>query len=122
MYEELKNKVIDKTKEEFQDFPDFLDGHTFLEYGNGFITQGPVEEQGIVIPQSITMRQARLQLLEVELLDEVEAFVSQDRKWQIEWKYANEVLRTNQLIVAMQSSLNLTDEQLDSMFLEASKL
>lgn len=74
------------------------------------------------VPQSITMRQARLYLLSLNLLDEVEVIVAQNRAWQIEWEYANEVLRTNQLIVAMQSSLNLTDEQLDSMFLEASKL
>ena len=122
MYEELKNKIIDKTKEEFQDFPDFLDGHTFLEYDNGFITQAPVEEQVVVVPQSITMRQARLQLLDDGLLDEVETLVSQDRKWQIEWEYANEVERTSPLIEAIKSSLGLTDEQIDTMFIEASKL
>jgi hypothetical protein len=42
--------------------------------------------------------------------------------WEIEWEYANEVLRTNQLIPAMQDALNLTSEQVDTMFLEASKL
>ena len=76
----------------------------------------------VVIPTSITMRQCRLYLLNQNLLDDVENIVSQNRAWQIEWEYANEVLRTNQLIVAMQSSLNLTDEQVDTMFLEASKL
>lgn len=76
----------------------------------------------VVIPTSITMRQCRLYLLNQNLLDDVENIVSQNRAWQIEWEYANEVLRTNQLITAMQSSLNLTDEQVDSMFLEASKL
>ncbi len=76
----------------------------------------------IIIPNSITMRQTRLYLLSLNLLDEVEAFVSQNQAWQIEWEYANEVLRTNQLITAMQNALNLTDEQVDTMFLEASKL
>lgn len=76
----------------------------------------------VVIPTSITMRQCRLHLLNQNLLDDVENIVSQNRAWQIEWEYANEVLRTNQLIVAMQSSLNLTNEQVDTMFLEASKL
>lgn len=75
-----------------------------------------------VVPNSITMRQARLYLLSLGLLDEVEGIVSQDRAWQIEWEYASEVLRTNQLISAMQVSLNLTNEQIDNMFIEASKL
>lgn len=76
----------------------------------------------VVVPQSITMRQARLQLLEDELLDEVEAFVSQDRKWQIEWEYANEVFRVSPLIGALKNLLNLTDEQINTMFIKASKL
>lgn len=76
----------------------------------------------IIIPTSITMRQTRLYLLSLNLLDEVEAFVSQNQAWKIEWEYANEVLRTNQLITAMQNALNLTNEQVDTMFLEASKL
>ncbi len=80
------------------------------------------KEKDLSVPTSITMRQCRLYLLNQNLLDDVENIVSQNRAWQIEWEYANEVLRTNQLIVAMQSSLNLTDEQVDTMFLEASKL
>lgn len=76
----------------------------------------------VIIPNSITMRQTRLYLLSLNLLDDVEAFVSQNQAWQIEWEYSNEVLRTNQLITAMQNALNLTNEQVDTMFLEASKL
>lgn len=80
------------------------------------------KEKDLSVPTSITMRQARLYLLNQNLLDNVESLVSQNRAWQIEWEYANEVLRTNQLITAMQSSLNLTNEQVDTMFFEASKL
>lgn len=74
------------------------------------------------VPQSITMRQARLYLLSLNLLDDIELIVAQNRAWYIEWEYANEVLRTNQLIPALQESLALTDEQVDTMFIEASKL
>lgn len=74
------------------------------------------------VPQSITMRQARLYLLNIGLLDEVEVIVSKNKAWQIEWEYANEVLRTNQLISALQQSLNLSDIDVDTMFIEASKL
>lgn len=117
MYENLKNTIIDKRKAEYIDFPDFLDGHLFLEYNNGFVTQEPKP-----IPQVITMRQARLQLLVVGLLDDVEALVALDRKSQIEWEYANEVYRQSSLIESVKEAMSLTDEQIDNMFLEASKL
>lgn len=74
------------------------------------------------VPQSITMRQARLYLLSLNLLDEVEVIVAQNRAWYIEWEYANEVLRTNQLIPTLQQSLGLSDSDIDNMFIEASKL
>lgn len=74
------------------------------------------------IPFNISMRQARLQLLEVGLLDDVEAFISSDRKSQIEWEYATSVERYSPLVEAIKGALNLSDEQIDDMFLEASKL
>ena len=76
----------------------------------------------VVIPTQITMRQTRLYLLSIDLLDTVETIVSQNKAWQIEWEYASEVQRTNQLIVAMQQELELTSAQVDEMFLEASLL
>lgn len=88
-----------------------------LEIG-AYIEPEPI----IIIPQVITMRQARLQLLEVELLDDVEAFVALDRKSQIEWEYASEVHRQSSLIESVKGALNLTYAQIDNMFVEASKL
>ena len=76
----------------------------------------------VVVPQSITMRQARLHLLDLELLDDIESFISQDRKWQIEWEYASEILRDSKLIEAVKTSLGLDDNAVDNMFIEASKL
>lgn len=121
MYEELKNTIIDTTKEEYKNFPNFLNGHIFIDYDNGFITEES-DQQLNNIPQEITMRQARLQLLEVGLLDDVEALVALDRNSQIEWEYANEVYRQSPLIEAVKEAMSLTDEQIDNMFLEASKL
>ena len=88
-----------------------------LEIG-AYIEPEPI----IIIPQVITMRQARLQLLEVGLLDDVEALVALDRKSQIEWEYASEVYRQSPLVEAIKGGLNLTDTQIDNMFVEASKL
>ena len=77
---------------------------------------------GLKNSDSITMRQARLYLLSKGLLGMVDSIVSQNEAWKIEWEYASEVQRTNQLIPVLQESLALTDEQVDTMFIEASKL
>ena len=76
----------------------------------------------IIIPHVITMRQARLQLLEVGLLDNVEALVALDRKSQIEWEYASEVYKESPLIESVKEAMSLTDKQIDDMFIAASKL
>lgn len=76
----------------------------------------------VVVPQSITARQARLVLLQADLLDNVEATLNTNRAWQIEWEYASEIERSHTLIVAMQQALNLTDEQVDNLFINGAKL
>ena len=128
------------TCEEFGEIPmtlnlvDTEDIHTFVkpdgsevpleqycktQYITPYVEPEPIPEP---IPQVITMRQARLQLLEVGLLDGVEALVALDRKSQIEWEYANEVYRQSPLIESVKGALSLTDKQIDDMFLKASKL
>ena len=74
------------------------------------------------IPTSITPRQARLKLLEASLLDNLEAVITTNRAWQIEWEYATEVKRDSPLIDAVASEAGLTSEQIDQMFIEASQL
>lgn len=130
---------LSATCEEYGEIPmtlnlvDTEDLHTFVKPDG---TEVPLEhycktleiadyiepEPIIIIPQVITMRQARLQLLEVGLLDDIEALVALDRKSQIEWEYANEVYKQSPLIESVKGALNLTDKQIDEMFIEASKL
>ena len=76
----------------------------------------------VVIPQSISPRQARLKLLEADLLDNLEAVITTNRAWQIEWEYATEVKRDSPLIDAVASEAGLTSDQIDQMFIEASQL
>lgn len=141
-YITVNNSMIDllATCEEYGEIPmtlnlvDTEDIHTFVkadgsevpieqycktQYIAPYVKPEPIPEP---IPQVITMRQARLQLLVDGFLDEVEAFVSQDRKWQIEWEYATEVERISPLIESVKEAMSLTDEQIDNLFLEASKL
>ena len=115
------------------DLVDTEDLHTFVKPDG---TEVPLEqycktleiadyiepEPIIIIPQVITMRQARLQLLEVGLLDDVEALVALDRKSQIEWEYASEVYKESPLIESVKEAMSLTDKQIDDMFIAASKL
>ena len=96
-----------------------LEQYCKTQYIAPYVEPEPIPEP---IPEVITMRQARLQLLEVGLLDDVEAFVALDRKSQIEWEYANEVYRESPLTESVKGALSLTDEQIDEMFLKASKL
>ena len=75
------------------------------------------------IPKTVTMRQARLQLLNLGLLDDVETTISSfSRAAQIEWEYSTEVLRGNDLVQQLQSLLPLSDLEMDLFFLAASRL
>ena len=73
---------------------------------------------------SITMRQARLALLNEGLLTIVDEAIanSTDEVLKVEWEYATEVRRDWSSLIAMATSLGITQEQLDTMFLEGSKL
>lgn len=79
-------------------------------------------EKNLKVPTSISMRQVKLHLLSLDLLDSVEAIISTNRSWQIEWEYSSEVLRVSPLIEVLKVSLQLTDDQVDNMFIAASKL
>ena len=77
--------------------------------------------------QMVSMRQARLALLNAGLLtvvtDSLQALPGDSGEAaRIEWKYAQDVSRTSALVEFMASSLNLTEEQVDNLFTEASKL
>ena len=74
------------------------------------------------VPQSITPLQAKLQLLKLGLLDEVETLVTGDRTSQLYWEYASVVERDNAVLLLMAEQLGLTSEQVDEMFIAASKL
>ena len=77
---------------------------------------------GLKSSDSITMRQARLYLLNAKLLSQVDSIVSQNEAWKIEWEYATDVVKNSPLVVALANQLDLSAEAIDTMFNEASKL
>lgn len=71
----------------------------------------------------LTMRQAKLVLLEHGMLDEVNSAVSRaDRATQIEWEYATEVRRDWPTLAVMAAALNLDDSLLDALFVQGKGL
>lgn len=78
-------------------------------------------------PQQVSMRQARLALLQNGLLTQVESSIAlmaspQKEAAQIEWEYAMAVERDNQLFASLATQLGLTETDLDNLFNLASTL
>jgi len=79
-------------------------------------------------PAGVTMRQARLALLGVNLLDDVDTAIAsipdatQRKAAEIEWEYANTLERNSALVAQLAAGLGLTDQQLDDLFAQAAKL
>lgn len=76
------------------------------------------------IPQSVTMRQCRIALLDAGLLDAVQSSIAtmpgvDGERARIDWEYALDVRRDWPLINALGSQLGLTDQQIDDLFLAA---
>lgn len=77
----------------------------------------------LVIPKVVTMRQAKLALLQQGLLASVNAAIEQsDEAAKIEWQYATEIKRDNSLVQAIASQLSLTEQKLDELFVLANSL
>jgi hypothetical protein len=100
--------------------------HYALEYFD-WIKAGGVPDPYIPppepIPTVLTMRQARLALLNANLLTTVNAAVAASSdQVKIEWEFSNEVQRANPLIAMLSAGLGLTEPVLDQLFLAGSKL
>lgn len=80
-----------------------------------------------VVPDSVTMRQARLALLKAGKLQAVNNAIaamtgSQGEAARIEWDYSNEVRRSQPLTIALAQAIGMTEEEMDALFIEAAKL
>ena len=78
-----------------------------------------------IIPSKVTIRQAKLALLDFGLLDEVDVIFQSPnvpQKTKIEWEYANEIERRWVDASGILSYLGFEKEQVDELFLHASSL
>ena len=81
----------------------------------------------VSIPSFVTMRQARLALLQQGLLSQVQMAIDslpspQKEAAQIEWDYSSEVHRDKPFVQLLGAALGLSEQQLDDLFLLASTL
>lgn len=92
-------------------------------YKDGVFTPPKIEPPPVVVPESVTPRQVRLLLLGQGLLEQVEAMIAeQDKATQITWEFALEFRRDNPLLIALGTSLGLTEQQIDEFFIAASQI
>ena len=103
-----------------------------------WITLGPLDERGYPgtvlvdvpeppqapqVPLVVSPRQARIALLNANLLDAVNAAVATSpRSVQIDWEYATEIRRDNPIIAAMATQLSFTEAQIDDLFFSAASV
>lgn len=74
-------------------------------------------------PTVVTMRQARLALLQVNLLSSVNTAIAAGSDTdKITWEYATEVRRDDALVINMATALNLSATDLDNLFTLAATL
>jgi len=90
-------------------------------YSLDILPQEPINP----VPQIVFMRQARLALLEVGLLDNIEQIINLlpeplKSEARIEWEYATEVRRDWPTLNQIADHLNLTSEYVDELFILAS--
>lgn len=84
-------------------------------------TPAPAPEPSV--PLVVSMRQARLALLQAGLLSQVDAAIAAGNEAdKITWEYATEVNRSDALVANMSTGLGLTAEQLDNLFTLAASL
>lgn len=75
-------------------------------------------------PTSVTLAQAKVAMFRAGILDAVEAAVAAStyKPVQIYWSSASSFERNNPYVLGLAAELNISDEQMDALFDEASKI
>lgn len=103
------------------------DYREYLEWVAEGNTPEPYVEPPVPVPTVVTMRQARLALLQSGLLANVNAALDamggvEGEAARIEWEYATTVERNSALVVGLAGALGMTEQQMDDLFMLASGL
>lgn len=100
---------------------------TYLAWVAEGNTPQPTDPVVPVVPASVTMRQARLALLQAGLLTQVNTAIANmlgtaGDTARITWEFAGDVQRNDTLLAQLAGALGLSDAQLDDLFRLAATL
>lgn len=108
------------------DLPEDIELGKMVREGNQLIRQAEFLPEHAafmrsqLVPIGVTKRQARLALLEAGLLSTVDSFVAtQSAEVQIYWNDSQEIYRRHPLILSLSAELNLSESQVDDLFISA---
>ncbi|AGB73755.1 hypothetical protein RHSP_12285 [Rhizobium freirei PRF 81] len=77
----------------------------------------------IVVPEMVSARQFKLQLLAAGLLDQVDGWVkTQDRSVQIAYEYSGSFVKSSPMMQEGFQAMGFTPQQIDDFFTGAAKL
>ncbi len=97
------------------------------QYINGEFLEPVIPEPESVVPDRVTMRQARLALHAAGILPQVQPAISllpepSRTVAQIEWDYSSEVFRHREFVNMLGTALGLSQEDIDQLFITADTL
>lgn len=125
-----KVKVFDEFFEVYDDgiltsrLPLTTDQYSTVELHIGSLEPVPDKVVTGNVPQEVSMRQAKLALLQFGILQQVNTAIAsmpgvQGEAARIEWEYATAVKRSAPLVTQIAGAFGLSDEQLDNLFILA---
>ena len=102
-------------------------GKTIAADSEGYPTLIDREVLPPQVPQKVTMRQARLALLQAGLLPQVENAINAlpeppRTAARIEWDFSSEVFRDRDFVIMLGTTLGLDSEEMDNLFITAATL
>jgi hypothetical protein len=127
----IQNNSIAGTATDAYDGPDAFitapEDFDVSRLGEYVITDGVASIPPPGVPQSVTMRQARLALHGAGLLTSVDAAIASMTEpdktiASITWEFAQTVDRGFGMVPALAASLGMSDTQIDDLFIAAAKL
>ena len=102
-----------------------LVNHTgFYLYNPEVYNEYLADKNKVQVPPIITPRQIRMQLTNSGLRETVESIINSSTDFELKdwWEYSLDYDRGNSILIAFATQLGLTEEQVDAMFIEASRL
>jgi hypothetical protein len=129
MYQVVNDQVIKLVTENLFIPVDHSNRHyqeylVWIDEGNQPLPPDPIP---VVVPQSVTMAQARIALAQAGLLTTIEAGLNalpepQKTTALTAWEYSPTVSRTGTFVTGLASQFGLTEEDLDNLFIAAAAI